>query len=35
MHHSQIGAFSSFTLGFRGAGGGLDLESERSPKQNI
>jgi len=34
-HHSPIGAFSSFTLGFPGAGGGLDLELGRSPKQNI
>ncbi|CAI9389233.1 Beta-xylosidase [Bacillus sp. T2.9-1] len=34
-HHSPIGAFSSFTLGFPGDGGGLDLELGRSPKQNI
>lgn len=34
-HHSPIGAFSSFTLGYPGAGGGLDLELGRSPKQNI
>ncbi|WP_400242757.1 glycoside hydrolase family 52 protein [Niallia sp. JL1B1071] len=34
-HHSPIGAFSSFTLGFPGASGGLDLELGRSPKQNI
>ncbi|MFA9557075.1 glycoside hydrolase family 52 protein [Evansella sp. AB-rgal1] len=34
-HHSPIGAFSSFTLGFPGNGGGLDLELGRSPKQNI
>lgn len=34
-HHSPIGAFSSFTLGFPGNGGGFDLELGRSPKQNI
>lgn len=34
-HHSPIGAFSSFTLGFPGNGGGLDLELGRSPRQNI
>lgn len=34
-HHSPIGAFASFTLGFPGAGGGFDLELGRSPKQNI
>lgn len=34
-HHSPIGAFASFTLGFPGAGGGLDLELGKSPKQNI
>ena len=34
-HHSPIGAFSSFTLGFPGAGGGLDLELGRSPKKNV
>ncbi|HZG15350.1 MAG TPA: glycoside hydrolase family 52 protein [Candidatus Bathyarchaeia archaeon] len=34
-HHSPIGAFSSFTLGFPGSGGGLDLELGRSPKQNV
>ncbi|WP_078553857.1 glycoside hydrolase family 52 protein [Bacillus alkalicellulosilyticus] len=34
-HHSPIGAFSSFTLGFHGNGGGLDLELGRSPKQNV
>ncbi|MFC4779070.1 glycoside hydrolase family 52 protein [Paenibacillus sp. GCM10023252] len=34
-HHSPIGAFASFTLGFPGAGGGLDLELGRSPKQNV
>lgn len=34
-HHSPIGAFSSFTLGFPGTGGGLDLELGRSPQQNV
>ncbi|WP_088102733.1 glycoside hydrolase family 52 protein [Halalkalibacter urbisdiaboli] len=34
-HHSPIGSYSSFTLGFPGAGGGLDLELGRSPRQNI
>jgi xylan 1,4-beta-xylosidase len=34
-HHSPIGAFASFTLGFPGAGGGLDLELGRSPKQSV
>ncbi|MGM0873192.1 MAG: glycoside hydrolase family 52 protein [Bacillota bacterium] len=34
-HHSPIGAFSSFTLGFPGSGGGLDLELGRSPRKNV
>ncbi|TFE03917.1 glycoside hydrolase family 52 protein [Jeotgalibacillus salarius] len=34
-HHSPIGAFSSFTLGFPGAGGGMDVELGRSPAQNV
>lgn len=34
-HHAPIGAFSSFTLGFPGKGGGLDLELGRSPRQNV
>ncbi|WP_150267871.1 glycoside hydrolase family 52 protein [Paenibacillus tepidiphilus] len=34
-HHSPIGAFASFTLGFKGAGGGFDLEEGRPPHQNI
>jgi xylan 1,4-beta-xylosidase len=34
-HHSPIGAFSSFTLGFYGNGGGLDLELGRPPRQNV
>ncbi|WP_077624696.1 glycoside hydrolase family 52 protein [Sediminibacillus massiliensis] len=34
-HHSPIGAFSSFTLGFPGNGGGLDVELGRSPRKNV
>lgn len=34
-HHSPIGSFSSFTLGFKGAGGGFDLEIGKPPRQNI
>lgn len=34
-HHSPIGAFASFTLGFPGQGGGLDLELGRSPRRNV
>lgn len=34
-HHSPIGAFASFTLGFKGASGGFDLEMAKPPKQNI
>ncbi|WNS44901.1 glycoside hydrolase family 52 protein [Paenibacillus sp. MMS20-IR301] len=34
-HHSPIGAFASFTLGFKGASGGFDLEAGRPPRQNI
>ncbi|MRN54737.1 glycoside hydrolase family 52 protein [Paenibacillus monticola] len=34
-HHSPIGAFASFTLGFKGASGGFDLEQGKPPKQNI
>ncbi len=34
-HHAPIGSFSSFTLGFPGAGGGFDLELGRSPKKNV
>jgi hypothetical protein len=34
-HHSPIGAFSSFTLGFPGEGGGMDLELGRSPKKSV
>ncbi|UJF34528.1 glycoside hydrolase family 52 protein [Paenibacillus hexagrammi] len=34
-HHSPIGAFASFTLGFPGKSGGFDLEQARPPGQNI
>ncbi len=34
-HHSPIGAFSSFTLGFPGLGGGLDLELGCPPRKNV
>lgn len=34
-HHSPIGAFSSFTLGFPSNGGGFDLELGRSPKKSV
>jgi len=34
-HHAPLGAFSSFTLGFYGNGGGLDLELGRSPRKNV
>ncbi|MFC0469939.1 glycoside hydrolase family 52 protein [Halalkalibacter kiskunsagensis] len=34
-HHSPIGSFSSFTLGFPKDGGGFDLELGRSPKKNV
>ncbi|MFX3634401.1 MAG: glycoside hydrolase family 52 protein [Candidatus Pristimantibacillus sp.] len=34
-HHSPIGAFASFTLGFPGNGGGLDLELGRPPRENV
>lgn len=34
-HHSPIGAFASFTLGFKGDGGGLGLELGGPAKQNI
>jgi xylan 1,4-beta-xylosidase len=34
-HHSPIGAFASFTLGYPGNGGGFDLELGRPPRQNI
>jgi len=34
-HHSPIGAFASFTLGFRGAKGGLGLELGKPADQNV
>ncbi|KAI7247428.1 hypothetical protein KC345_g11966, partial [Hortaea werneckii] len=34
-HHSPIGSFSSFTLGFKGASGGFDLELGKPPRQNV
>jgi xylan 1,4-beta-xylosidase len=34
-HHAPIGAFSSFTLGFRGASGGLGLELGAPANQNV
>lgn len=34
-HHSPMGAFASFTLGYRGKSGGFDLELGSPPNQNI
>ncbi|MBW5447695.1 beta-xylosidase [Cohnella sp. CFH 77786] len=34
-HHSPIGAFASFTLGFPGGSGGFDLELGRPPRQSV
>ena len=34
-HHSPIGAFASFTLGFKGAKGGLGLELGRPADQDV
>jgi xylan 1,4-beta-xylosidase len=34
-HHSPIGAFASFTLGFPGASGGFDLERGRPPNESV
>lgn len=34
-HHSPIGAFASFTLGFPGAKGGLGLELGKPAEQNV
>lgn len=34
-HHSPIGAFASFTLGFPGASGGFDLERGAPPDQKV
>ncbi len=34
-HHAAIGAFASFTLGYRGAKGGLGLELGRPANENV
>jgi hypothetical protein len=34
-HHSPMGAFASFTLGYKGASGGLGLELASPANQNI
>ena len=34
-HHSPIGAFASFTLGFPGKEGGFDLEQGRPPSKTF
>ena len=34
-HHSPIGAFATFTLGYKGASGGLGLELDRPANQNV
>lgn len=34
-HHSPIGSFASFTLGFRGASGGMGLELGKPADQNV
>ncbi|MCI3919143.1 glycoside hydrolase family 52 protein [Paenibacillus sp. TRM 82003] len=34
-HHAPLGAFASFTLGYPGANGGLDLERGRPPGQKV
>ncbi|HCE46261.1 MAG TPA: beta-xylosidase [Lentisphaeria bacterium] len=34
-HHSPMGAFASFTLGYKGAKGGLGLELTRPADQNV
>ncbi|MEG6589118.1 glycoside hydrolase family 52 protein [Paenibacillus barengoltzii] len=34
-HHSPMGAFASFTLGYPGQSGGFDLEMASPPNQNI
>ena len=34
-HHSPIGAFSSFTLGFKGNKGGLGIELGRPSDENV
>jgi hypothetical protein len=34
-HHSPVGAFASFTLGFKGASGGLGIELTGPARQNV
>lgn len=34
-HHSPIGAYASLTLGYPGAGGGLDMELGQSPRKSL
>ena len=34
-HHSPVGAFASFTLGYKGASGGLGLEQAGPANQNV
>lgn len=34
-HHAPIGAYASFTLGFPGAAGGLDLELGQPPQKSV
>jgi len=34
-HHSPIGAFASFTLGYPGAKGGFDLEQAKPPGEHV
>ncbi len=34
-HHSPMGAYASFTLGFPGASGGFDLELGQPPKKSV
>lgn len=34
-HHSPIGAYASFTLGYPGASGGFDLERAQPPREHI
>nr|WP_242533228.1 glycoside hydrolase family 52 protein [Niveibacterium umoris] len=34
-HHSPLGAFASFTLGYPGASGGFDLERGQPPKEPV
>lgn len=34
-HHSPIGAYASFTLGYPGAAGGFDLERAQPPREQV